>query len=92
MRFVYIPCAYVCRIRVSRVCLFTGAAVLAAVESAAVSGFVSRGRAGVSRWVWMLVRFVCVLRVSACALVCPVCVPAPPGVFLPVPVPVLYYR
>ena len=43
----------------------------------------SRGRAGVS-WVWMLVRFVCVLRVSACALVCPVCVPAPPGVFLPV--------
>ena len=32
----------------------------------------------------MLVRFVCVLRVSACALVCPVCVPAPPGVFLPV--------
>ena len=36
------------------------------------------------RWVWMVVRFVCVLRVSACALVCPVCVPAPPGVFLPV--------
>jgi len=27
------------------------------------------------------VRFVCVIRVS----VCPVCVPAPPGVFLPVP-------
>ena len=26
----------------------------------------------VCRWVWMLVRFVCVLRVSACALVCPV--------------------
>ena len=54
----------------------------------------------------MVVRFVCVIRVSACALVCPVCVsrlpprprclftgacpvcvPAPPGVFLPVPEP-----
>jgi len=38
---------------------------------------------GVVRWwVWMAdVRFVCVIRVS----LCPVCVPAPPGVFLPVP-------
>ena len=46
----------------------------------------SQPRTGVRvcRWVWMVVRFVCVLRVSACALVCPVCVPAPPGVFLPV--------
>ena len=59
------------------------AAVLAAVESAAVSGFGCRVVVRVCRWVWMLVRFVCVLRVSACALVCPVCVPAPPGVFLP---------
>ena len=37
----------------------------------------------VCRWVWMVVRFVCVICVSACALVCPLCVPAPPGVFLP---------
>ena len=67
------------------------AAVLAVVESAAVSGFgcrvVVRLRVRIDcRWVWMVVRFVCVLRVSACALpalVCPVCVPAPPGVFLP---------
>ena len=28
----------------------------------------------------MVVRFVCVIRVSVC-LVCPVCIPAPPGVF-----------
>ena len=35
---------------------------------------------------WMVVRFVRVIRVPACArvsLLCPVCVPAPPGVFLP---------
>ena len=35
----------------------------------------------------MVVRFVCVIRVPVCARaprVCPVCVPAPPGVFLPV--------
>ena len=41
----------------------------------------------VCRWVWMVVRFVCVIRVPVCARVsraCPVCVPAPPGVFLPV--------
>ena len=38
------------------------------------------GRPWVARWVWMVVRFVCVIRVP----VCPVCVPAPPGVFLPV--------
>ena len=63
------------------------AAVLAVVESAAVSGFGYVGCRVVVRvccWVWMVVMFVCVLRVSACALVCPVCVPAPPGVFLPV--------
>ena len=39
------------------------------------------------RWVWMVVRFVCVFRVPECARVsraCPVCVPAPPGVFFPV--------
>ena len=38
--------------------------------------------------VWMVLRFVCVIRVCpVCARVsrvCPVCVPAPPGVFLPV--------
>ena len=37
----------------------------------------------------MVVRFVGVIRVPLCAhvsRVCPVCVPAPPGVFLPVPV------
>ena len=35
----------------------------------------------------MVVRFVGVIRVPLCARVsrvCPVCVPAPPGVFLPV--------
>ena len=33
-------------------------------------------------------RFVCVIRAPVCASrVCPVCVPAPPGVFLPVPAP-----
>ena len=47
------------------------AAVLAVVESAAVSGFgcrvVVRLRVRIDcRWVWMVVRFVCVLRVSAC--------------------------
>ena len=34
----------------------------------------------------MVVRFVCVVRVPLCARVsrvCPVCVPAPPGVILP---------
>ena len=57
----------------------------------------SRGRAGVCRWVWMVVRFVCVIRVPVCARVscvprvCPgsprclftgtVCVPAPPVSF-----------
>ena len=48
----------------------------------------SRGRAGVKgrvcRWVWMVVRFVCVIRVPVCARVsrvCPVCVPAPPVSF-----------
>ena len=69
-------------------------------------GFGRRVVVRVCRWVWMVVRFVCVIRVSACALVCPVCVsrlpprprclftgacpvcvPAPPGVFLPVPEP-----
>ena len=66
---------------------------------------------GMCRWVWMVVRFVClcVIRVPVwCARVsrvcpgsprclfsgtvslnrcpvCPVCVPTPPGVFLPVP-------
>ena len=55
--------------------------VLLPGESAAVSGFGCRVVVRVGRWVWMVVRFVCVLRVSACALVCPVCVPAPPGVF-----------
>ena len=39
----------------------------------------------VCRWVWMVVRFVCVIRAPVCARVsraCPVCVPA--RVFLPV--------
>ena len=39
------------------------------------------GRPWVAWWVWMVVRFVSVIRVP----VFPVCVPAPPGVFLPVP-------
>ena len=37
-------------------------------------------------WVWMVVRFVSVIRVPLCASVsrvCPVCVPAPPGVPAP---------
>ena len=41
--------------------------------------------AGVCWWVWIVVRFVCVIRVPVCARVsrvCPVCVPAPPGVLL----------
>ena len=43
------------------------------------------GGTGTNRW--MVVRFVCVIRVPACARVprvsrdCPVCLPAPPGVF-----------
>ena len=57
------------------------AAVLAVVESAEVSGFGCRVVVRVCRCFWMVVRFVCVLRVSACALVCPVCVPAPPVSF-----------
>ena len=46
-------------------------------------------RCVVARWVWMVSEVrPCVIRVSACALVCPLCVPAPPvsfypGVFLP---------
>ena len=32
-------------------------------------------------WVGMIVRFVCVIRVPVLVSVCPVCVPAPPGVF-----------
>ena len=43
---------------------------------------------------WMVVRFVGVTRVPLCARVScvrPVCVPAPPGVFLPVPLPTLGY-
>ena len=40
---------------------------------------VGRDRTAVGWWVWMVVRFVCVIRVP----VCPVCVPAPPGVFFP---------
>ena len=39
----------------------------------------------VGYWVWMVVRFVCVIRVIRVP-VCPVCVPAPPSVFLPLPV------
>ena len=37
-------------------------------------GFGRRVVVRVCRWVWMVVRFVCVIRVSARALVCPVCV------------------
>ena len=39
-------------------------------------------------WVWMVVRFVCVIRVPVCARVSRVCPGSPrcPGVFLPVPV------
>ena len=39
-----------------------------------------RRRTAVGWWVWMVVRFVCLIRVP----VCPVCVSASPGVFLPV--------
>ena len=47
-----------------------------------------RGRAGVlvGLELWMVMRFVCVIRVITvcrCAPVCPVCVPALPDVFLP---------
>jgi hypothetical protein len=48
-------------------------------------GFGRRVVVRVCRWVWMVVRYVCVIRVPVCARVsrvCPVCVPAPPGVFL----------
>ena len=43
------------------------------------------------RWVWMVVRFVCVIPVRPCAVSrvcvpCRVCVPAPPGVFYRIPV------
>ena len=42
----------------------------------------------VCRWVWMVVRFVCVIRAHVCP-VCPVCVPCvsrlPSIVFLPRP-------
>ena len=50
-------------------------------------GFGRRVVVRVGRWVWMVVRFVCVIRVPVCARVsrvCPVCVPAPRGDFLPV--------
>ena len=63
------------------------AVVLAAVESAAVSGFGCRVVVRVCRWVWMLVRFVCVLRFSVCPRV-RLCVPCvsrlPPVSFYPV--------
>ena len=49
----------------------------ASLEPATVCGPRPDGRGLVG---WMVVRFVCVIRVP----VCPVCVPAPPGVFLPV--------
>ena len=35
-------------------------------------------------WVWMVVRFVCVIRVPVCARVSRVCPGSPRGVFLPV--------
>ena len=41
-------------------------------------------RTAVGWWVWMVVRLVCVIRVPVCL----VCVPAPPGVFLQVFLPV----
>ena len=47
-------------------------------------GFGRRVVVRVCRWVWMVVRFVCVFRVPVCARVsraCPVCVPAPPVSF-----------
>ena len=62
------------------------AAVLAAVESVAVSAVAWSCLVRVCCWVWarMVVRFVRVIRVPASPVcpVCPVCVPAPPGVFL----------
>ena len=45
-------------------------------ESAAVSAVACGVVVRVCRWVWMVVRFVCVIR-YVCARVCPVCVPAP---------------
>ena len=54
----------------------------AAVESAADSVVARRSR--VFWWVWMVVRFVCVIRVPDHAHVCQLCVPAPHAVFLPV--------
>ena len=60
------------------------------VEPATVSAVAwSCGGVSLPRWVWMVVRFVCVFRVPVCAPACPVRVPCvsrlPPGVFLPVP-------
>ena len=63
-------------------------AVLAAVESVAVSA-VAWSCGCVVGFGWVVVRFVRVIRVPACARVSRVsrvCVPAPPGVFLPVSV------
>ena len=56
-----------------------------ACASARASGLLASLGRGLG--VWMVVRFVCVISVCPCAPVCPVCVPAPPGVFLPVCVP-----
>ena len=72
-------------------CLFC--VFLVSVESATVVALTA-GCVLVGLVVWMVVRFFCVIRVPLCACVsrvCPVCVPAPPGVFLPAHIgPVLY--
>jgi len=55
-----------------------------AVESAAASVVALTCGNVCCCWVWMVVRFVCVVRVPLCARVsrvCPVCVPAPPMSF-----------
>ena len=76
----------------------SGSLGAASSESAADSVIArSYGRAAVRvcLWVWMVVRFFCVIRVLVCARVSRVC-PGSPGVFLPACVsrlpPVSFYR
>ena len=97
MRFVCVICVSVCP--VCPLCvlappryLFTGTVPVRAVV-----------RVRVCWWVWMVVRFFCVIRVLVRARLSRVCGPGSPGVFLPVPVvrystgvcpgsPVSFYR
>jgi hypothetical protein len=74
------PCAPVCTVCFPGEQRYRGSRVTFYPRDFTVTVLYSPGV--VRWWVWMAdVRFVCVIRVP----VCPVCVPAPPGVFLPVP-------